>query len=95
MRLLMKASVDKNNFKITLDNEAIKAIRFCNGFTTDLRIKLTNANRNSLWHWLDQNALGIFYCRLVECIGLLVVRRCKICRSLVQIPVSKDRIVLI
>lgn len=27
----MKASVDKNNFKITLDNEAIKAIRFCNG----------------------------------------------------------------
>ena len=56
----MKAVVDKKNFKITLDNEAIKAIRFCNGFTTDLRIKLTNANRNSLWHWLDQNALGIF-----------------------------------
>lgn len=56
----MKATVDKKNFKITLDNEAIKAIRFVNGFTTDLRVKLTNANKDSLWLWINNNALGIF-----------------------------------
>lgn len=56
----MKASVDKNNYKITLDNEAIKAIRFCNGFTTDLRIVLSKADKSALYDWIETNKLGLF-----------------------------------
>lgn len=56
----MKANVDKNNFKITLDSEAIKAIRFCNGFTTDLRIPLKGVNKSALYDWIETNKLGLF-----------------------------------
>lgn len=56
----MKAIIDKENWTIKLDNEAIKAIRFCLGFTTDLRIKLTQANKSMLYDWIEQNKYGLF-----------------------------------
>ena len=56
----MKAIVDKKNYKITLDKEAIKAIRFCIGANTDLRRKITTWNKNSLWYWLQANGTGLF-----------------------------------
>jgi hypothetical protein len=57
---MMKAVVDKKNFKITLDNEAIKAIRFVYGLSLDLRCKLTAVDKHSLWSWLDDNGIRIF-----------------------------------
>lgn len=35
----MKATIDFENWKVELDNEAVKAIRFCYGLPVDLRIK--------------------------------------------------------
>lgn len=43
-----------------MKKEMIKAIRLVNGFKPDLRVKLTTANRDSLWHWIDNNRFGIF-----------------------------------
>lgn len=48
------------NFKLTLDQDAIKAIRFINGLPIDLRVKLNHVNRDMLFTWLQNNALGIF-----------------------------------
>ena len=62
----MKATVDKKNFKITLDNEAIKAIRFVYGLPVDLRYKLDQANRNRLWDWIYINGVGIFGSDFIE-----------------------------
>lgn len=56
----MKAIVNKKNWTIELDNEAIKAIRFCLGYPTDLRIKLENADRNHIDSWIEENKLGLF-----------------------------------
>ena len=56
----MKAILSKETYTIKLDAEAIKAIRFVRGFTTDLRITLKHANKESLWHWLDDNRLDLF-----------------------------------
>lgn len=56
----MKAIINKENWTIELDNEAIKAIRFCSGFPTDLRIKLTKANKDMMYDWIEQNKLGLF-----------------------------------
>ena len=56
----MKAIVDKKNWKITLDNEAVKAIRFCYGVNTDLRISLKNINREHLWCWIRENKYRLF-----------------------------------
>ena len=56
----MKATVDTKNFKITLDNEAIRAIRFVYGLPTDLRCKLDHVDKGMLWDWINNNGLGIF-----------------------------------
>lgn len=56
----MKAIVDKKNWKITLDNEAVKAIRFCYGVNTNLRISLKNINREHLWYWIRENKYRLF-----------------------------------
>lgn len=56
----MKATVDKENWKIELDNDAIKAIRFVNGFNTDLRISLKGINEKSLWFYLSDNEIPLF-----------------------------------
>ena len=55
----MKAVVDKENWKITLDNEAIKAIRFCYGVNTDLRVRL-GIPKDRLWSWIYDNRYGLF-----------------------------------
>ena len=55
----MKAKVDSKNWKITLDNEAVKAIRFCYGVNTNLR-KHLDIPRDDLWYWIDQNRFGLF-----------------------------------
>ncbi len=56
----MKSLVIKETWTIKLDNEAIKAIRFCNGFTTDLRIPLKGINKSALYDWIEANKLGLF-----------------------------------
>lgn len=55
----MKATVNAKNFTAELDNEAIKAIRFCTGFNTDLRVSL-DAKNDSLWHFVDKFGVKIF-----------------------------------
>ena len=55
----MKAVLDSERYTITLDNEAIKAIRFVRGLNTDLRVKLT-ASRRIMWEWLDENGVNLF-----------------------------------
>ena len=55
----MKVTLDQKNYRITLDNEAIKAIRFCTGYNPDLRIKLNGLNKSSLWYWIDENRFGV------------------------------------
>ena len=56
----MKYTIDKNNWEIRLDNEAVKAIRFCRGFNTDLRVSLKYINRDSLFWWLYNNRYELF-----------------------------------
>ena len=56
----MNAKVNKEKWTIELDNEAIKAIRFCNGFTTDLRVVLSKADKSALYDWIETNKLGLF-----------------------------------
>lgn len=56
----MKATLDKSNWKILLDNEAIKAIRFCYGMPIDLRYKLQNYNKNMLYDWIELNKVHLF-----------------------------------
>lgn len=58
----MKAyrTCDNGQLKITLDNEAVKAIRFVLGFNTDLRVSLKHVNRDAIWKFLDDNRFGIF-----------------------------------
>lgn len=55
----MKATF-KSNWKIELDNEAIKAIRFVRGFNTDLRVSLRGINRQSLSDWITDNEINLF-----------------------------------
>lgn len=43
-----------------MTREMIKAIRLVNGFNSDLRIKLRSINKDCLWKWIDDNAIGIF-----------------------------------
>ncbi len=45
--------------KRTLTKEAIKAIRIVRGFTPDLRIKLNNVDKESLWKFIDDNIFGL------------------------------------
>lgn len=65
----MKA-VRVSTWKFELDNEAKKAIRFCMGFNTDLRVSLgstkypksTSHTRLVIWNFLEanlENILGI------------------------------------
>lgn len=35
----------------TLNKEQIKAIRIVKGFTSDLRVKLTGVNEESIWYF--------------------------------------------
>ena len=56
----MKYTIDKNTWKITLDNEAVKAIRFCRGFNTDLRVSLTEINKDCLFWWLYNERYPLF-----------------------------------
>ena len=56
----MKATVDKEKWTITLDNEAIKAIRFVNGFNTNLKTSLKGINEESLWWYLSKNEIALF-----------------------------------
>ena len=42
-----------------LTKEEIKAIRIVMGFNSDLRIKLDNVNRTSIWHFIDDNRFGL------------------------------------
>lgn len=43
----------------TLTREQIKAIRIIRGFTPDLRIKLNNVDKESLWKFIDDNIFGL------------------------------------
>ena len=43
----------------TLTREQIKAIRIIKGFTPDLRIKLNNVDKESLWKFIDDNIFGL------------------------------------
>lgn len=45
--------------KRTLTKEEIKAIRIVRGFTPDLRIKLNNVDKESLWKFIDENVFGL------------------------------------
>ncbi len=56
----MKANFNRETWTARLDGDAIKAIRFVLGFNTDLRVKLTTANRESLFGWIQNNEIGIF-----------------------------------
>lgn len=56
----MKAIINKKEMKITLDNEAVKAIRFVKGFDTNLRVSLKGINKDCLWWWLADNGHEIF-----------------------------------
>lgn len=58
----MKAIIDYENSKIKLDPAAIKAIRFCYGLPTDLRVKPYHDKEvdRLFINWLDSNALNIF-----------------------------------
>lgn len=56
----MKANFNRETWTAQLDNEAVKAIRFVLGFNTDLRVKLTTANKRSLYSWIETNGIGIF-----------------------------------
>ena len=56
----MVANVNKDKWKITLDNEAVKAIRFCLGFNTDLRRSLNGVDKDSIWYWVQNNKIGSF-----------------------------------
>lgn len=38
-----------------LTKDEIKAIRLISGFTPDLRVKLHNADKDLLWHFIDDN----------------------------------------
>ncbi len=55
----MKATVNKEKWTITLDNEAVKAIRFCYGLNTDLRVSI-KVPRGPLFSWIEQNKCGLF-----------------------------------
>lgn len=55
----MKATF-KSNWKIELDSEAIKAIRFVRGFNTDLRVSLRGINRSALSDWITENEINLF-----------------------------------
>lgn len=55
----MKVTIDEKNYRIKLDNEAIRAIRFVKGYNPDLRVKLKLANRSSLWNFIDENRYGL------------------------------------
>ena len=54
----MKAIMNKWN--IEFDKEAIKAIRFVNGFNPDLRVKLKGGVEDTFWYYLNDNFLQIF-----------------------------------
>ena len=56
----MKANYNRDKWTAKLDNEAIKAIRFVNGFNTDLRVKLMTINKSALFDWIQDNEVGIF-----------------------------------
>lgn len=56
----MKAIVNKKKWTIELDNEAIKAIRFCAGFNPDLRITLSKSAKGALYDWIETNKLKLF-----------------------------------
>ena len=53
----MKAIVDKKNYRITLDNEAVKAIRFCYGVNTDLRRSLVGLPLEPLKRWIENHKI--------------------------------------
>ena len=56
----MKVTVDEKNYRIKLDNEAIRAIRFVKGYNPDLRVKIKLATRrSSFWDWIDENRFGL------------------------------------
>lgn len=42
-----------------LTKEEIKAIRIVMGFNSDLRIKLNNVNRISIWYFIEDNRFGL------------------------------------
>lgn len=54
-----KVKIDDEKFRIVLDNEAIRAIRFVKGYNPDLRVKLNRACRSSFWDWIDENRYGL------------------------------------
>lgn len=56
----MKRTFDKNTYKIELDNEAVKAIRFVKGFNPSLRVSLKGISEESLYWWLDANRFELF-----------------------------------
>lgn len=43
-----------------LTKEGIKAIRFCRGYTSDLRVKLPLSTSDYLFDFVVQNAVGIY-----------------------------------
>lgn len=61
----MKATF-KSNWKIELDNEAIKAIRFVRGFNTDLRVSLRGINRSALSDWITENEINLFGTQMLD-----------------------------
>ena len=54
----MKVTI--NEWDVRLDNEAIKAIRFCLGYNTDLRVSLGKDRNGIVWTFLHENCYRIF-----------------------------------
>lgn len=50
-----------STWRFELDNEAKKAIRFCMGYNTDLRVSLSaiygncSVAESTIWHFIDDN----------------------------------------
>ncbi len=55
-----------NEWKIELDNEAVKAIRFVNGFNTDLRVSLSGIDKMELWRWITNNEISLFGTKILD-----------------------------
>ncbi len=55
----MKTTFDKENWTLTFDTDACRAIRFVNGFNPDMRVKLPVEAKDCIWYWLDRNLIDI------------------------------------
>lgn len=62
----MKAYIDLDKMEIVMDNEAIKAIRFCLGLNPDLRVKLSKNKKEYVYRYCSENTLALFGSSMVR-----------------------------